>query len=147
MKKIWRILGWMDVHTYVLPNHTRQKYFVNQWSWYCKVAGSNLTCRDDWISRWRLHSVGPTSTGLSSLGQNIIHSPHAVARVVYGWWALAYKLIQECQDRLKMCPIVQYGVSEAVSMKMPVFLCCLTLSGWFYCIGVLYSSIRVGSNL
>ena len=49
---------------------------------HCKVAGSNLTCKDDRISRWRLHSVGPTSTGLSLLGQNIIHSP--VARVVYG---------------------------------------------------------------
>ena len=48
----------------------------------CKVAGSNLTWRDDWISRWRLHSIGPTSMGLSSLGQNIIRSP--VARVVYG---------------------------------------------------------------
>ena len=49
---------------------------------YCKVAGSNLACRDDGISRWRLHSVDPTSTGLSLLGQNITHSP--VARVVYG---------------------------------------------------------------
>ena len=59
---------------------------------HCKVAGSNLTCRDERISRWRLHSVGPTSTGLSSLGQNIIHSP--VARVVCG----------QCQDPLKTCP-------------------------------------------
>ena len=49
---------------------------------HCKVAGSNLTCRDDLKTRWWLHSVDPTSTGLSSLGQNIIHSP--VARVVYG---------------------------------------------------------------
>ena len=29
---------------------------------------------------------------------------------------------------------------------MPVFLHCLTLSGWFDCIGVLYSSVCVGSN-
>ena len=49
---------------------------------HCKVAGSNLTCRDDSKTRWRLHSVDLTSTGLSSLDQNIIHSP--VARVVYG---------------------------------------------------------------
>ena len=35
---------------------------------YCKVAGSNLTCRDDSKTRWWLHSVGPTSTRLSSLG-------------------------------------------------------------------------------
>ena len=49
---------------------------------YCKVDGSNLTCRDDWKTRWRLHSVDLTSTGLSSPGQSIIHSP--VARVVYG---------------------------------------------------------------
>ena len=40
---------------------------------YCKVAGSNLTCRDDWKTRWRIHLVDPTSTALSSLGQNIIH--------------------------------------------------------------------------
>ena len=54
---------------------------ISVWVWlgmcvrgntYCKVAGSNLTCRNDRISRWRL----------TSLGQNIIHSP--VARVVYG---------------------------------------------------------------
>ena len=49
---------------------------------YCKVAGSNLTCRDDSKTRWWLHSVNPTSTGLSSLSQNIIHS--SIARVVYG---------------------------------------------------------------
>ena len=54
------------------------------------VATLHCTCRDDSKTRWQLHSVGPTSTGLSLLGQNIIHSP--VARVVYGWWALAYKL-------------------------------------------------------
>ena len=62
------------------------------WLQNCKVAGSNLTCRDDWKTRWPLHSVDLTSMGLSSPGQNIIHSP--VARVVYGWWALAYKLIR-----------------------------------------------------
>ena len=49
---------------------------------YCKVAGSNLTCRDDSKTRWQLHSVDPTSTRLSLLGQNIIHS--SIARVVYG---------------------------------------------------------------
>ena len=59
---------------------------------YCKVAGSNLTCGDDWKTRWRLHSVDLTLTGISSPGQNVIHSP--VARVVYGWWALVYKLIR-----------------------------------------------------
>ena len=48
---------------------------------HCKVAGSNLTCRDDWKTRWPLHSVDLTSMGLSLPGQNIIHSP--VARVVY----------------------------------------------------------------
>ena len=67
-------------------SHHRFVLLIN----YCKVAGSNITCRDDSKTRWRLHSVNPTSMGLSSLGQNIIHSP--VARVVYGWWALAYKL-------------------------------------------------------
>ena len=55
--------------------------------------------------------------------------------------------LHRCQDRLKTCLIVQYGVSEAVSMKTPVFLRCLTLSGWFDCIGILYSSIRVGRSL
>ena len=58
-----------------------------------------------------------------------------------------YRRLQQCQDRLKMCLIMQYGVSEAVSTKIPVFLCCLTLSGWFDCIGILYSSIRVGRSL
>ena len=48
---------------------------------YCKVAGSNLTCRDDSKTRWRLHSVDPTSTGLFSLSQNIIHS--SITRVVW----------------------------------------------------------------
>ena len=55
---------------------------VNSHNKHCKVAGSNFTCRDDSKTRWQLHSVGPTSMGLSSLGQNIIHSP--VAKVVYG---------------------------------------------------------------
>ena len=113
-------------------------------SLYCKVAGRNLTCRDDWKTRWRLHSVDLTSTGLSSLDQNIIHSP--LARVVYGWWGLHISL-QECHNGLKTCSIVQYGVSESVSTKTPFFLRCLTLSGWFECIGILYTSIRVGSNL
>ena len=58
---------------YVMATHYRV---------HCKVAGSNLTCRDDWKTRWRLHSVDLTSTGLSLPDQNIIHSP--VARVVYG---------------------------------------------------------------
>ena len=49
---------------------------------YCKVAGSNLTCWDDWKTRWQLHSVDLTSMPVSLLGQNIILSP--VARVVYG---------------------------------------------------------------
>ena len=44
----------------------------------CKVAGSNLTCRDDSKTRWRLHSVDPTLTGLSLLGQNIINSSIAI---------------------------------------------------------------------
>ena len=43
--------------------------------------------------------------------------------------------------------IVQYGVSEAVSTKTSVFLCCLTLSGWFDWIGILYASIHIKSNL
>ena len=43
--------------------------------------------------------------------------------------------------------MVQNGGSEAVSMKMLVFLCCLTLSGWSDCIGVLYSSVRVDNSL
>ena len=29
--------------------------------------------------------------------------------------------LQECQGRLKMWLIVQYGISEAVSTKLPVF--------------------------
>ena len=58
------------------------QFFITHRMCYCKVAGSNLTCRDDWKTRWRLHSVGLTSTGLFSPSQNIIHSP--VARVVYG---------------------------------------------------------------
>ena len=41
---------------------------------HCKVAGSNLTCRDDSKTRWRLHSVGPTSTRPSSLGHWKYHS-------------------------------------------------------------------------
>ena len=49
---------------------------------YCKVATSNLTCSDNWITRWQLHLMDPSSTGLSSLGQNIIHS--SVARVMCG---------------------------------------------------------------
>ena len=79
----------------------------------CKVAGSNLTCRDDSKTRWRLHSVGPTSSRLSSLGQN----------------ERLHISLQQCQERLKTCLIVKYGVSEAVSTKTPVFLRCLTLSG------------------
>ena len=59
---------------------------------HCKVAGSNLTCKDDWKTRRQLHSVDLTSTGVSLPGRNIIHL--LVARVVYGWWALAYKLIR-----------------------------------------------------
>ena len=58
-----------------------------------------------------------------------------------------HRSLQECQDRLKTCLIMQYGISEAVSTKTPVFLRCLTLSGWFDCIGILYSSIRVGRSL
>ena len=44
-----------------------------------------------------------------------------------------HRSLQQCQDWLKLqtCLILQYGVSEAVSMKTPVFLSCLTLSGWF----------------
>ena len=53
-------------------------------SMYCKVAGSNCTCTGDRISRWRLHSVSPTSTELSLLGQNMIHSTVATCGVVYG---------------------------------------------------------------
>ena len=45
---------------------------------YCKVAGSNLTCRDDSKARWRLHSVDSTSTELFLLGQDIIHLPVAI---------------------------------------------------------------------
>ena len=51
--------------TIMLPCRRRQKLP------HVRMVG--FTCRDDWISKWRLHSVGPTSMGLSSLGQNIIH--------------------------------------------------------------------------
>ena len=44
-----------------------------------QVAGSN---QNDWKTRWQLHSVDPTSTGLSLPGQNINCSP--IARVLYG---------------------------------------------------------------
>ena len=48
---------------------------------HCKVAGINLTCRDDSKIRWAATSVDPTSTELSSPSQDI-HLP--VARIVYG---------------------------------------------------------------
>ena len=51
----------------------------------CKV-----TCRDDLNTRWLLHSVDPTSAGLSLPDQNIIHSP--APRVVCRWLVLANKL-------------------------------------------------------
>ena len=47
----------------------------------CKVAGSNLTVRMMGFQDG-IHSVDPTLMGLSSRGQNVIHSP--VARVVFG---------------------------------------------------------------
>ena len=37
--------------------------------------------------------------------------------------------LQQCQDRLKTCLIVQYGVLEAVMTKTPVILRCFILSG------------------
>ena len=43
--------------------------------------------------------------------------------------------------------ILQNDVSEAVSTKTTVFHRCIKLSGWFYYIGILYSGIRVGTNL
>ena len=55
--------------------------------------------------------------------------------------------LEECQDRLKTWLLLQYGILEAVSTKMPIFQCCLKLSGCFVSIGILYSSLRVGSNL
>ena len=58
-----------------------------------------------------------------------------------------HRSLQQCQDRLKTCLIMQYGVSEAFSTKTPVFLCCLILLGWFDCMGILCSSICIGSNL
>ena len=39
--------------------------------------------------------------------------------------------------------ISQYGVSEVISMKTAVFLRCIKLSGWFYCISILYSSVSL----
>ena len=89
--------------------------------------------------RWRLHSVDPTSTGLSSLGQNIIHSSIAIELCMDD--ERLHRSLQQYQDRLKTCLIMQYGISEAVLMKTPVFLRCLTISGWCDCIGILYSSI------
>ena len=86
VSKIFRTLVYSNPYTACLDglNHVRLQHNEGIWciNYHCKVAGSNLTCRDDRISRWRLHSIGPTSTGLSLLGQNIIHS--LVARVVYG---------------------------------------------------------------
>ena len=59
---------------------------------YCKVAGSALHVgitgkQDGGYTQWTW-----LQKGLSSLGQKIIHLP--VARVVYGWWAVAYKLVR-----------------------------------------------------
>ena len=57
--------------------------------------------------------------------------------------------LQECQDQLKTWPIVQYGGSEAVSMKMLVFFFAVS-SFWpslFNCIDILHSSICIGRSL
>ena len=79
------------------------------------------------------------------LSQNIIHS--SIARVVYEWWALAYKLTtipgstENVPNRAKRR--LRGGLDKNVS-----FLCCLILSSWFDCIhvGILYSSIHIGKQ-
>ena len=77
------------------------------------------------------------------LSQNIIHS--SIARVVYEWWALAYKLttIPGSTETMPNHAIwrLRGSLDENVS-----FLCCLILSSWFDCIGILYSSIRIGKQ-
>ena len=55
--------------------------------------------------------------------QGIIHSPVAIELCVDD--EFLHISLEECQDWLKMCLIVQYGISEAVLIKMPVFLHCL----------------------
>ena len=46
-------------------------------------------------------------------------------------------------EKLANCGI---GISEAVSIKMLIFLHCFELSGWFDHIGILYGSIYVGKH-
>ena len=79
----------LDRGIWVPPKWFSMSCELYRWSNSCIKVSSNLTCtcRYDSKTRWRLHSVNPTSTGISSLGQNIIHS--SIARVVCGWWALA----------------------------------------------------------
>ena len=65
----------VPAHFIVLSaNHTNVRYSM-------QMVSRNVPM-DDWKTKWQLHSVDLTSTGLSSPGKNIIHSP--VARVVRG---------------------------------------------------------------
>ena len=57
--------------------------------------------------------------GLSSSGHDMIHSP--VARVVCVDDEHLQISLEECQDRLKTWLIVQYRVSEAVTMEIHFF--------------------------
>ena len=94
-------------------------------------------------SRWRLHSVGPTSMGLSSLGQNIIHSP--VARVVHGWWALAYKL-RRMPGSTENVPHRAIWHLRGIVDKNGSFSLLSHTFGLIWLYNVLYSSIHIGSN-
>ena len=91
----------------LFPEHTTNNHHSTTHC-YCKVTGSNVTCRDEWKTRWQLHSEDQTSMELSLPGKDIIHSP--VVRVVCGWWALAYKLIRmpESIENLANCAIWQF---------------------------------------
>ena len=100
--------------------------------------------RDDWKTRWRFHSVDPTSTQVSTLGHGIIHS--LVASVVCGRWTLANvpRRMPGSTKNVVNCAIwcLRGSLDENTG-----FLCCLKLSGCFDCIGILYSSICIGTNL
>ena len=134
-----------DIHaTYNEIHRNINVFHVDSWI---------LTRNPEWIptcsvrdsSRDGPLKLAQLQRGLSSLGQNIIHSP--VARVVCGWWAFAYKLTR-MPGSTENVPHRAIWHLRGNLDKTPVsLLCCLTLSGWFDCIGVHYSSMRIGSNL
>ena len=124
----WIIVTHTYTHTHTQTNKqtntlTPMNKFLRMWAFVTINVGSlrlvpinhNLT---DSKTRWRLHSVDPTPTGLSSPGQDIIHSP--VAIVMYGWWVLVYRLrrMPGSMENVANCVIC---VSEVVSIKHRFF--------------------------